>query len=204
VNIGAFVETSPIILASGSPRRKELLQSTGVSFQIIASCVTEPAPTPDESPAGYALRMARLKAASVAATHPGNFILSADTIVAVDGAILGKPRDTDDARRMLEMLSGRDHVVATGCVLTDLRGVIVWDEAFTSRVTFTPLSAEMIAAYAATGEPLDKAGGYAIQGLGAFMIARIEGSYTNVVGLPVAEVLRALLSVRAVTPRPAL
>jgi len=204
VSTGAFRETSPIILASGSPRRKELLQSTGIGFTIIASRVAEPAPTPNESSAGYALRMARLKAASVAAAHPGAFILSADTVVAVDGVILGKPQDAADARRMLGMLSGRAHLAATGCVLANPQGSIAWEEAFTSRVTFIALSKEMIAAYAATGEPLDKAGGYAIQGLGAFMIAQIEGSYTNVVGLPVAEVVRALLSLGAVAPRPAL
>lgn len=204
MSTGAFRETSPIILASGSPRRKELLQSTGIGFTIIASRVVEPAPTPNESPSGYALRMARLKAASVAAAHPGAFILSADTVVAVDGVILGKPQDAADARRMLGMLSGRAHLAATGCVLTGPQGSIAWEEAFTSRVTFIALSKEMIAAYAATGEPLDKAGGYAIQGLGAFMIAKIEGSYTNVVGLPVAEVVRALLSLGAVAPRPAL
>jgi len=145
--------------------------------------------------------MARLKVLGVAASHPGAFILGADTVVAVDNIILGKPRDTADARRMLGMLAGRGHIVATGCALADSRGKVVWAEAFTSHVTFTPLTDEAIAAYAATGEPLDKAGGYAIQGLGAFMIAAIKGSYTNVVGLPLAEVVAALLSLNATLPR---
>jgi len=201
VNIGAFRETADIILASGSPRRKELLGSTGVRFRVVPSSVEEPAPGDGETPGGYALRMARLKVLDVARQYPGAFVLGADTVVAVGGVILGKPRDEADARRMLAMLSGREHSVVTGCVLAGPAGDIVWEQAESSRVSFATLTEEAIAAYVATGEPMDKAGGYAIQGLGAFMIARVEGSYTNVVGLPVAEVVSVLASGGAIIPR---
>ncbi|WP_243360828.1 Maf family protein [Fundidesulfovibrio terrae] len=198
---GAFREKADIILASASPRRLELLGSTGIAFRVIPSTVDEPPAEAGETPGGYALRMARLKARDVAWGHPGSFVLGADTVVAVGEHILGKPANVEDAKRMLAMLSGREHAVVTGCVLVGPDGETVWEEAPASRVTFSELSEEAIAAYVATGEPMDKAGGYAIQGLGAFMIARVDGSYTNVVGLPVAEILKVLVTLRAVAPR---
>lgn len=197
---GAFRARAPLILASGSPRRKELLGSTGIAFDIVVSDVAEPDPAPGEAPGAYALRMARLKAQDVASQHPGAFILGADTVVALSGLILGKPTDEADARRMLGLLSGREHTVVTACCLVGPDGRVAWEAAPESTVTFAVLSPDAIAAYAATGEPLDKAGGYAIQGLGAFMIARVEGSYTNVVGLPLAEVVAALGSLGVVVP----
>lgn len=190
MGIGAFKESADIILASASPRRSELLGSTGISFRIIPSTVDEPPADSGETPGGYALRMARLKARDVAWGHPGSFVLGADTVVAVGEFILGKPTDVEDAKRMLAMLSGREHTVVTGCVLIGPDGQTIWEEAVASKVSFARLSEEAIAAYVATGEPMDKAGGYAIQGLGAFMIARVDGSYTNVVGLPLAETVR--------------
>jgi len=199
--VGAFKETADIVLASASPRRKELLGSLGVAYRVIPSLVDEPEPDAAETPGGYALRMARLKARDVAWGHPGSYVLGADTVVAVGGHILGKPRDEADARRMLAMLAGREHTVVTGCCLVGPDGQTVWEEAPASRVTFAALTDEAIAAYAATGEPLDKAGGYAIQGLGAFMIARVEGSYTNVVGLPLAEVVELLRTYGVIVPR---
>lgn len=189
---GAFRETADIVLASGSPRRKELLGSTGAAFRIVVSRVEEPEPEAWETPGGYALRMARLKTADVAGECAGAWVLGADTVVAVGQAILGKPVDEADARRMLGLLAGREHTVVTGCCLIGPDGRTAWEEAVASRVRFAPLSEAAIAAYAATGESLDKAGGYAIQGLGAFMIAGVEGSYTNVVGLPLVEVVEAL------------
>ena len=192
---GAFKETADIVLASGSPRRKELLGSTGIGFRIVVSSVEEPEPTLGETPGGYALRMARMKARDVAAGQAGSWVLGADTVVAVGEHVLGKPADVEDAKRMLAMLSGREHTVVTGCCLIGPDGENAWEEAVASKVTFADLSEEAIAAYVATGEPMDKAGGYAIQGQGAFMIARVEGSYTNVVGLPLNETV-AELSVR--------
>ena len=197
---GAFKATARIVLASGSPRRRELLGSTGVAFDIVVSDVAEPDPEPGEAPEAYALRMARLKTLDVAAACPGAWILGADTVVALEGLILGKPVDVSDARRMLGLLSGREHAVVTGCCLVGPDGRMAWEAAPRSLVTFAELSPEAVAAYAATGEPLDKAGAYAIQGLGAFMIARVEGSYTNVVGLPLAEVVGTLCSLGVLAP----
>lgn len=201
MGIGAFRETADIVLASGSPRRKELLGSTGVDFRIVVSRVQEPEPEAWETPGGYALRMARLKTVDVAKGCAGCWVLGADTVVAAGQAILGKPVDEADARRMLGLLSGREHTVVTGCCLIGPDGRSAWEEAVTSRVRFAPLTEAAIAAYAATGESLDKAGGYAIQGLGAFMIAGVEGSYTNVVGLPLVEVVDVLIKCGVVTPR---
>lgn len=201
MGIGAFKNTADIILASGSPRRRELLESTGMAFRIIPSTVDEPPADAGETPGGYALRMARLKARDVAWGHPGSFVLGADTVVAVGEFILGKPTDVEDAKRMLAMLSGREHTVVTGCVLIGPTGEVDWEDAPASKVTFARLTNEAIAAYVATGEPMDKAGGYAIQGLGAFMIARVDGSYTNVVGLPLAEVIKVLASYGVTVPR---
>ncbi|GFK92746.1 Septum formation protein Maf [Fundidesulfovibrio magnetotacticus] len=198
---GAFVERADIVLASASPRRKELLGSLGIAYRVIPSLVDEPDPDPAETPGGYALRMARLKARDVAWGHPGSYVLGADTVVAVGGHILGKPRDQADSRRMTAMLAGREHTVVTGCCLIGPGGAALWEEAVSSRVTFARLTEEAIAAYAATKEPMDKAGGYAIQGLGAFMIERIEGSYTSVVGLPLAEVVAVLAAHKAIAAR---
>lgn len=186
----------PIILASTSPRRRELLTLAGIPFTVIPSPAEEPAPDRDELPAAYAARMARLKAAAVARNQPGAVVLGADSVVAVGGTILGKPRDAADATRMLELLSGRTHQVVTGCALF---GPGPEPEIFTvsTEVLMTPLSEAAIAAYVATGEPMDKAGSYAIQGKAAAFVREIHGSYTNVVGLPLAEVaarLQPLLS----------
>ena len=201
VGNGAFKETADIILASASPRRLELLGSTGIAFRVMPSTVDEPPAEGGETPGGYALRMARLKARDVAWGHPGSYVLGADTVVAVGEHVLGKPVDVDDAKRMLAMLSGREHTVVTGCVLIGPTGEVAWEDAPVSKVTFATLTEEAIAAYVATGEPMDKAGGYAIQGLGAFMIAKVDGSYTNVVGLPVSEVVRQLRMLNAVSER---
>lgn len=174
--------------------------STGVEFRIVVSDVDEPAADAGETSGGYALRMARMKTLDVAAKCKGAYVLGADTVVAVGDFILGKPVDVDDARRMLGMLSGREHTVVTACCLVGPEGELVWEEALASKVTFATLTEEAIAAYVATGEPMDKAGGYAIQGLGAFMIARVEGSYTNVVGLPLAEVVKEFVQLGAIIP----
>jgi septum formation protein len=178
-----------LVLASASPRRRELLSAAGITFDVDAADVDE-TPANDESPAEYVLRVARAKAAAVWARHPERPVLAADTAVIVDSAILGKPVDTADAVRMLELLSGRTHVVLTAVVL--IHGGETHADVEETTVWMSPLGAEDIKEYVKSGEPLDKAGAYAIQGLASKFIPRIEGSYSNVVGLPVATVAQLL------------
>jgi septum formation protein len=173
-----------LILASGSPRRREILSSAGIEHVVRPADVDE-AILPGEDPASYVRRLARAKS-EAAATGIKDLVLGADTVVVVDGLILGKPADRDDARRMLALLAGREHEVITGICLRG--GTTVIEDAETTRVRFVPLSPEEIEAYVASGEPMDKAGAYAIQGLAAKFVDRVEGCYFNVVGLPVARV----------------
>ncbi len=174
-----------IILASQSPRRAELLTAAGIAFEILAADVDE-TPLPREAPDGYVERLAVAKAQAVLALRPGAWVLGADTTVTIDGEILGKPVDNADARRMLRLLSGRAHLVHTGVALVSARGIK--SAVDTTRVWFEAMTDEDISWYVATGEPVDRAGAYAIQGLASRFIPRIEGSYSNVVGLPVAMV----------------
>lgn len=187
--------TAPLlILASASPRRRELLQQAGVAFTVVPSQITEEQ-LAGEAPEIYALRLACEKALEVAQRHPGVWVLGADTIVEIDNQVLGKPQDEADGGRMLEMLSGRTHRVITAFALVNENGHLRMNQAITSTVTFKPLANEQIRAYLATGEPFDKAGAYAIQGLGAALVEHVEGSYTNIVGLPLDEVLAALRAI---------
>jgi len=173
---------SRLILASGSPRRRQLLELIGVDFAIEPADVDE-TPLIGEEPVAYASRAAREKAQEVAASYPGQMVLGADTVVEVEKEILGKPSSADDAARMLRRLSGRSHVVHTALALaSDGAAHEIVDSA---QVQFLDLTDEMIRWYVATGEPMDKAGAYAIQGLGGLLVARVEGSPYTVVGLPV-------------------
>ncbi|HJY84013.1 MAG TPA: Maf family protein [Candidatus Binatia bacterium] len=183
--------TPRLILASASPRRRELLQKIGVAFAVVPSDTRE-AVQPGELPQEYALRVASEKVLDVARKQPGAWVLGADTIVEIDGEVFGKPRDAADGQRMLHQLSGRAHRVVTAFVLCDGKGQVRARQVVTSRVTFKPLSDAQIREYLATGEPFDKAGAYAVQGLGAALVQCVEGSYTNVVGLPMDEVQAAL------------
>ncbi len=176
-----------LVLASGSPRRAELLAAAGIEFVVRVSQIDE-TPRDGEVPLGYALRMAAEKAS--AAPSADEIVLAADTIVVVDGEIMGKPRDAADAVRMLRALSGRGHEVITGVCLRG-RGRTVLDSAST-RVWFATMSEAEIAWYVESGEPMDKAGAYGIQGLASRFVERIDGPYSNVVGLPVALVYRLL------------
>ena len=189
----------PIVLASTSPRRRELLGLCGFPFEVVPSPASEPAPDPGEAPGPYAARMARLKAAAVAELRPEAAILGADSVVAVGALILGKPADAAEAARMLRLLSGRTHQVVTGCALFAPGRA---PEVFTvsTDVTMADLPEACIAAYVASGEPMDKAGAYAIQGRAAAVIPAIAGSYTNVVGLPLAEVTEALRALGGLVP----
>jgi septum formation protein len=178
-----------LILASASPRRSELLRAAGYDFQVLPADVDE-RPLPGEAPDPYVRRVALDKARAVAVGLPDAVVLAADTCVVADDAILGKPLDEEDAARMLRMLSGRAHDVLTGVAVIGPAGTRV--ESADSRVVFAPLSAGEIAWYVASGEPADKAGAYAIQGLASRFVERVEGSYSNVVGLPVSLVYRLL------------
>lgn len=171
-----------VVLASSSPRRREILAALGLAFDVRAAAVDESL-REGESPFDAAERLAREKAAAVAAGAGGALVVAADTLVVHDGAALGKPRDRADARRMLELLAGRPHEVVTGVALV-LGGRIASGREVT-RVVFAPMTTAEIEAYAASGEPDDKAGAYAVQGIGGLFVTRVEGSPSNVVGLPV-------------------
>jgi septum formation protein len=186
-----------LVLASASPRRRELLGQLGLSFEVSAADIDE-TPQQGERAQAYVLRLAREKARAVATRHLGAWVLAADTTVALGDELLGKPRDAAEAREMLGRLSGRTHEVHTGVALagpTAEHSTVVC-----TRVSFRSLSTGEIAWYAGTGEPLDKAGSYAVQGKGGFLVAAMEGSPTNVIGLPLGETLELLA--RAGVPLP--
>jgi septum formation protein len=190
-----------LVLASASPRRQDLLRAAGIPFDVQSSGIDE-TPLAGESPRSCAERLACGKARTISRIRPQDYVLGADTIVVVDAAMLGKPRDTADAARMLRMLSGRTHEVITGvCVIKPVGKVSVTNEDVRSeitRVTMGELSDDEVQAYVATGEPMDKAGGYAIQGIASRWIPRIEGDYSNVMGLPVSLVYRMLRAAGAI------
>lgn len=175
-----------LVLASASPRRAELLRSIGVEFDAAPADIDE-AVRAGESPSDYVGRLALEKARHAARHAPGRFVLGADTTVVVDGAILGKPAGRDEAVAMLRQLAGRRHEVLTGMCLLGPDGSARQAVA-TTGVSFSPLSDADIDAYVATGEPLDKAGAYAIQGGASRFVTRVDGSYSNVVGLPLEVV----------------
>jgi septum formation protein len=178
-----------LVLASASPRRQELLRNAGIEFEVQPAHIPEDS-APGEGAKEYAERLAREKALAVARQRPHDFVLGADTVVVVDGEILGKPSDAADAARMLRLLSGREHQVITGVCLVVRGETSVASE--TTSVTMSEISEKEITGYISSGEPMDKAGAYAIQGIASRWIPRIEGDYSNVVGLPVALVWRML------------
>ncbi len=186
------VTNARLILASQSPRRKYLLEQAGLRFTVIPSPFDEARIAPDE-PAAYVRRLADAKAKAVAIHYPETWIIGADTIVAADNRLLGKPGSPEEARRMLERLSGKTHQVYTGFCIRRHGTDAVFGGAVCTDVTFKTLSDKEIAWYIRTGEPFDKAGAYAIQGMGTFLVRRISGSYSNVVGLPVCEVVEILI-----------
>lgn len=178
-----------LILASGSPRRRELLTTAGIAFTVVVAD-TEETLDPALSPEGAAIAIAREKAAAVFAKHPNDTVVGADTIVVFDEHILGKPADEADAARMLALLSGREHTVYTGVCILGPHGETVFSQA--TVVEFYPLTPAEITAYVASGEPMDKAGAYGIQGLGCVLVKALRGDYFNVMGLPVARLVREL------------
>jgi len=198
-----------LILASSSPRRQELLREIGVPFQVHAANINEDQ-IAGEAPIAYALRLAREKAQAVAAQYPESYVLGADTIVVLRGEVLGKPKDQQDAARMLRLLSGRDHEVTTAVSLimpsavppstavpnmlvgTVAQGTLAETRACTTKVYFREIAEAEIQQYVADGEPMDKAGAYAIQGGASRWTDRIEGEFSNVVGLPLSLVTEML------------
>jgi septum formation protein len=187
-----------LILASGSPRRKQLLTRVSFSFDTVVSHADETV-HPNHTPAEAVEFLARKKAAQVARRYPGTVVLGADTVVSIDGTILGKPADRNEAKKMLELLSGRTHEVFTGVAILSAERKSIFHTA--ASVSFWDLSEEEIASYIASGEPMDKAGGYGIQGLGSALVKEIQGDFYTIVGLPVSRTVRALRSF-GVTPSP--
>ena len=190
--------TSKLVLASKSPRRYELLKQVGLEFDVIPSNVIEDF-VQGESPQEHVIRLAEAKAFDIGNQYPDRWIIAADTIVFIDGSILGKPKNSEEALEMLRSLSGKDHWVLTGFSVCHLQKGKKDQEAVKTTVkvkTLTPIEMEW---YVQTEEPFDKAGGYAIQGIGSFMIESIHGSYTNVVGLPLCELIQMLIRLGAIT-----
>lgn len=193
-----------LVLASSSPRRRELLGGLGLVFAVRAPDVDETL-LPGEAPTAHVLRLARAKAEAIA--HPGELVLGADTVVVLDGEVFGKPAGPPEARRMLARLSGREHEVLTGVAVHDPDSGSTVTALESSRVRFAVLDEARIVWYVGTGEPLDRAGAYAIQGLGALLVEAVVGNYANVVGLPLPLVERLvrqagydLLRFRPVSP----
>ena len=181
-----------LILASRSPRRRYLLEQAGLTFSVIPSTLDESS-VPVSPPADHVRMLANAKAMEVAKLYPKSWVIGADTLVLIGDVVLGKPDTAAQARQMLRALSNKTHRVLTGyCICCKAAGRS-FSETVETRVLFKPLSESEIDWYVNTSEPYDKAGGYAVQGLGTFMVKSIEGSYTNVVGLPVCEVIQYLL-----------
>lgn len=179
----SWVMPTALILASASPRRRELLSQLAIPFTVVPADIDERV-FPGEDPVAYVRRVALAKARQVAGQFPQALVLGADSIVVLEQQILGKPRDTAEARRMLLSLSGRQHVVLTGLALVQEEHHVAFGDIVRTAVRFRPLAPETIDYYIATGEPMDKAGAYAIQGAGAAFVEARDGCYTNVVGLP--------------------
>jgi septum formation protein len=183
--------SSRLILASESPRRYELLKQMGLDFEVVPSRVVENF-VQTESPQEHVIRLAEAKAREVASNYPDHWVVAADTIVYINGSILGKPKSREEAVEMLRRLSGQEHWVLTGFSVCHLGKGRSDKEAVQTVVRMKALPSVEMEWYVQTGEPFDKAGGYAIQGIGSFMIQSIQGSYTNVVGLPLCELIQML------------
>ncbi len=192
--------SSPFILASASPRRQELLLSVGMKFKIIPAHVNEEY-LAGESPREHVRRLSLSKAMVTAEKNPDAWVLGADTIVVIDGLILGKPKNKKQAREMLGRLSDREHQVFTGFTLAHVAAKVYKTKVITSAVQFKKITPAEMQWYVNCDEPYDKAGGYAAQGMGASFIKSIRGSYTNVIGLPLCEVLEELKNLKALSFR---
>jgi len=192
-----MIQNGTLVLASASPRRSELMALAGLRFEVLPAHIDEQV-LPGELPADHVMRLSREKAQAVAEKGDGRFFVGADTVVVLDGRIMGKPRDEAEALAMLTDLSGRDHEVITGITVFDRDQQVCLTRSVTTEVRFRELSAHEIQDYVASGCPMDKAGAYAIQGGAVHFVRAISGSYTNVVGLPMAELYELLLTLKAV------
>jgi septum formation protein len=186
-----FSTLKPLVLASASPRRKRYFEDLGLDFTVLTSEVEE-TNLPGENPEEFVKRMAEEKAMAVIKNFPKSWVVAADTVVVFDDRILGKPDDEDHAEAMLMALSGHRHYVQTGFCIGCEKEEVLTVNVETTSVEFIDFTKDVARAYVATGEPLDKAGSYGIQGLGAFLVATLTGSYSNVVGLPLHEVIACL------------
>jgi septum formation protein len=194
------INLEKLLLASQSPRRRELLEQTGIVLEIVPSDIDEQ-DISIKNPAEYVKALSFMKAEKISGVYPDSWILGADTIVVLQDQILGKPESEHHAMEMLRLLSNREHMVFTGfCIMNKHKQTVIKSDVET-RVWFKPLSDQEIKWYVSTKEPFDKAGAYGIQGLGAFLVRKIFGSYSNVVGLPVCEVIEALMELKIIEMR---
>jgi septum formation protein len=194
-----FTTCKPLILASASPRRQQFLTDLGLIFTALAADIDE-TPLDDEKPDAFACRMAEEKAEVIARQHPSSWVIGADTVVTIEGRILGKPDDAAHALEILCSLQGKKHQVITGlalhCVLENCTEIL----SKTTEVTFAEFSDTILSAYIQTGEPMDKAGAYGIQGRGGFLVRSIAGSCSNVIGLPINTCISLLLHYKIIAP----
>jgi len=191
------INLEKLLLASQSPRRKELLEQTGIELKIVPSDIDEE-DISIKNPVEYVKTLSFMKAEKVSVAYPDSWILGADTIVVIQNQILGKPESEHHAQEMLRLLSDREHLVFTGFCIMNKHKQTVIKTAVETRVCFKFLSDQEIKWYVSTQEPFDKAGAYGIQGIGAFLVRKIFGSYSNVVGLPVCEVVEALMKLKII------
>ena len=194
------INLEKLLLASQSPRRRELLEQTGIELQIVPSDIDEENIS-IKNPVEYVEALSFMKAEKISRAYPDSWILGADTIVVIQNQILGKPESDHHAIEMLRLLSNREHTVFTGFCIMNKHKQTVIKTAVETRVWFKPLSDQEIKWYVSTKEPFDKAGAYGIQGQGAFLVRKIFGSYSNVVGLPVCEVIEALMELKIIEMR---
>lgn len=194
-----FRNCQKLILASASPRRSQYLRDLGLEFTVCISQIDERILVGEE-PQSFVQRLAREKAAAVSAKYPDSWVLAADTVISFDGRILGKPKDAEDAVSMLMLLAGKEHCVLTGFCLASQEKDVYHIRVVQTGVVFSQFSEEIARTYVATGEPFDKAGSYGIQSKGAFLARTITGSYSNVVGLPLAELIELLEECHVIEP----
>jgi septum formation protein len=194
-----FTAKQRVILASASPRRNDFLSALGLEFTIMPADVPE---TPDlgESPENFARRMALCKGKSVADRYPEAWVVGADTVVTIDGLILGKPDDANDALSILKRLNGQEHEVITAYSVICCKQGVEQVRAVSTRVFFHAFSEAVLRGYIHTGEPMDKAGAYGIQGIGSFLVRKIEGSCSNVIGLPLGDLIADMLRYQLIAP----
>lgn len=200
---GPFRQKKNIVLASASPRRQKLLSDLGLYFEVLACTIREPNPEPNEQTREYAERLAEFKAGAINRNKANTVVVAADTLISFRNQILGKPRDEQNALETLEELVGKTHQVITGCFLQDLSNLASSKFSIETSVKMARYSRSTLLAYVRSREPFDKAGSYALQGAGSFLVESIEGSYSNVVGLPLKETLDSLTELDAIySPAP--